>query len=84
MKLMMIYSSYINCSIILFSLISANLIPDIKYYEKNHFIDILKTKYINFIDIDYKINIDGINIRNYTFIISEVVNQITSSKKLIL
>ena len=79
MKLL-IYLSYINCSIVLFSLISVIFLPDKKFYEKNHFIDILKIKYINF-DMDYKINISDANtFRNYTFIISEVEHQINSSK----
>ena len=59
-----------------------NFIPDKKYYEKKHFIDIVKIKYINFVDKNYNINIisDVNNIKNYDFIISEVVNQINSCK----
>ena len=80
---LMIYLSYINCSIVLLSLISAYFIPDNKLYDKNHFIDILKIKYVNFsMNNDDNINITSeINtIRNYTNIITNVVEQLNTSK----
>ena len=82
MNLMMIYLTYINCCIVLFSLISVNFIPNKKYYEKNHFIDILKIKFINFVDTNYNISIisDVNTISNYTFILSEVEHKINSCK----
>ena len=82
---LMIYLSYFNCSIALLSLISVYYIPDNKLYDKNHFIDILKIKYVNFSksnDNNDNINItsDINSIRNYTNIITDVVNQFNTSK----
>ena len=39
----MLYLSYINCGIILFSVISIFFIPDKKYFEEKHFTEILKS-----------------------------------------
>jgi len=81
MKLM-IYLSYINCSIVLFSLISVNFIPEKKYFEEKHFKDILKIKCINLTDIeyDYKVIYDPDIIKNYASIMSRIVYEIHSSK----
>jgi len=76
----MLYLSYINCGIILFSVISIFFIPDKKYFEEKHFTDILKIKSINFNDISNSITSNISIIKNYTFIMPEVVNQINSSK----
>ena len=75
-----LYISYINCVIVLFSVISIFFIPDKKYFEEKHFTDILKIKTINFNGINNDITSNITTIKNYTFIISEVINQMNSSK----